>query len=91
MKINLEKVRSLPEKMQPNQPIVFDEIYNMSVQSDPEAVKNLALQIRHHLDIHVDYEMSQLPIQQAIDENQSTKQKLLVQNALKEHSPSHLM
>lgn len=77
--------------MQPNQPIVFDEICNLSVQSDPDAVKKLALRIRHNLDVHADYEISQLPIQQAIYENQSTKRKSLVQNALKEHDSSHLM
>ncbi|KZS13449.1 putative GTP-binding protein 10 [Daphnia magna] len=86
-----ENIRLLPKVMQPQQPITFDEIWNMSVQQDPEAVRTLAFKLRQHLDIHADYERSQLPIQQIEDGIKDMKQRHQIQNALTEHSSSKLM
>jgi hypothetical protein len=77
--------------MQPELPITFDEIFNMSVQQDPTSVRQLALKLRHHLDVNADYEISQLPVQQLADDIQVTKQRNKLQNALIEHSSSNLI
>lgn len=89
MKIT-DSIRLLPEKLQPKQPLAFDEIFSLSVQADTEGVKKLALRIRHHLDVNADFEESQLPLQHISNETRKSKQNLVVQNALKEHSSSHL-
>ena len=77
--------------MQPTQLIAFEEILSMSVQNDPEAVRQLALKLRRHLDVQADYELSQLPVQQLADGIKHTKQKEVITNALTEHSSSRLI
>ncbi|XP_046655449.1 GTP-binding protein 10-like isoform X1 [Daphnia pulicaria] len=86
-----ENLHLLPKVMQPEQPIAFDEILNMSVQEDPISVQQLALKLRHHLDVNADYEISQLPVQQLEDDIQVAKQRKKLQNALTEHSSSSLI
>jgi transglutaminase-like putative cysteine protease len=89
--LTAENLYTLPKVMQPEQPITFDEIFNMSVQQDPQSVRQLALKLRHHLDVSADYEISQLPVQQLADDIQDTKQRRRLQNALTEHNSSNLM
>lgn len=91
MFLNAENLHLLPKVMQPEQPIAFDEILNMSVQEDPTSVQQLALKLRHHLDVNADYEISQLPVQQLEDDIQVAKQRKKLQNALTEHSSSSLI
>ncbi len=91
MFLNAENLHLLPKVMQPEQPITFDEILNMSVQEDPTSVRQLALKLRHHLDVNADYEISQLPVQQLANDIQVTKQREKLRNALTERSSSSLI
>lgn len=63
----------------------------MSIQQDAEAVRTLSVNLRHQLDIHADYEMSQLPVQQLVEGIKDVKQRQKIQNALTEHDSSNLM
>lgn len=76
--------------MQPTQPIIFEEILSMSVQKDPEAVRQFAFKLRQHLDVQADYEASQLPVQQIAEGIKHTKRTELIKDSLTEHSSSHL-
>lgn len=85
-----ENVLLLPEFMRPKQPVVFDEIFHLSVQNDPHAVRELGLRLRHHLDVAADYERSQLPLQQIEDSIKHNKRRDLIRESLSEQTQSHL-
>lgn len=86
----LDNIRLLPPDMQPDVPLVFDDIIDISIEKDPDAVKNLALKFRNHLDVLSGYEISQLPIQQKLLDASDTEKKLLIQNSLNEHNRKQL-
>jgi len=86
-----ENLRKLPESIQPEQAMVFDEILPMSVQKDPKAVQQLALKIRQHLDDYHSLNNDQLPIHQAAVQTRHTKKHRQIHQALQEQQPSILI
>ena len=69
--------------------MVFNEIVPMSVQKDPESVRQLALKIRHLLD--TSNEMNELPVQQALDQVRQAEKHRQIQQALHEQQSSVLV
>jgi len=82
-----ENLRDLPESIQPERAMVFDEVLPMSVQKDPESVRQLALKIRQHLDTYHSLNNDQLPIHQGLIQARDTEKNRQIQQALHEQQP----
>lgn len=67
--------------------MVFDEVLPMSVQKDPESVRQLALKIRQHLDTYHSLNNDQLPIHQGLIQARDTEKNRQIQQALHEQQP----
>lgn len=81
----LGAIDTIPEHMRPTQPVAFEDIWNISVQQDPEAVSKLSLRIRRLLDVYDDLDRTATPLRQIDEEDRYQKAKNRVQESLTEH------